>query len=193
MSVLTKLSDKAYWSMRKAMVQEVYKSEDHSIACVANKHKVSPSTLWKWCNEDLGPNQRKWLIEKSHAIRGQRMSENKKVQKASSPAAVPVPDPAPMNKPWDKKKARIAAEHAIALPGALKALGISEEVTDVRSVVHATVKPQLDGVPVKVLELIHGHRKQYGATVVINIDEQGKFIKYEVTGDASVQVFTRNK
>ena len=210
MSVLTKLSDKAYWAMRKAMVKEVYKSETLTISDVAIKHKISPSTLWKWCQEDLGPTQINKLTSKSHAIRGKRITaKSKPVVTAAAlkkDMKIILAQPRPVtaadimaikakNKPWDKKKARIKAEQAIAIPACMAALGISEETPSIRSIVHApTVNPQLAGVPIKVLEqVLHGNRKQCGATVIINLDEQGKFIKYEVTGDASVQVFTRNK
>lgn len=201
MSVLTKLSDSAYWAMRKEMVQEVYKSETMTIADVARRHKISPSTLWKWCNEDLGPNQIKWLIEQSNKIRGQRISAKSKPTDAAikkdmknimfNPAKDPalkvkpravVGDPRqkPMNKPWDKKKAR-----ALLVPSTSPNVppGTLEVHQDIRSLIQSapTVKPTL---PVG--------RKLLGATVVLNLDEHGKFIKYEVTGDVSVQVFTRS-
>jgi hypothetical protein len=164
MSVLTKLSDKAYWSMRKAMVKEACKSEDMSIACVAKRHKISPSTLWQWCKMDLGPNQMKWLLEKSNKIRGKRKTANNEARIANFPA--PVPDPAAkhilavktLNKPWDKKKARIAAEQAIAIPACLAAL-------EVDKVLHKFIP-----------------------TVTIQLDAQGKFIKYEVHGEVNVRV-----
>ena len=203
-SVLTKLSLKSYWAMRKAMVKEVYDSEDKSIKCVAKIHKVNPTTLWNWCNQDLGPNQLKWLLEKSHKIRNAHISKKSVISQKKEMKDIkgPTKIAAPKNKPWDLKKKRIAEEQA-ALPGALKALGISEDTPTFRDVVHPpTVNPKdlcdtpqdptLQPKVVSPLSL-HGNRKQTGATIVINLDDQGKFLKYEVTGDASVQVFTRNK
>lgn len=174
MSVLTKLSESRYNSLRKELVQKVYKSDSLTISAVAERHKISKSTLWKWCLEDLGPNQYKWLIEKSNKIRGERISK-------SHTQFIPI-----KNKPWDKKKARIAAEQAQAIPDVMKAMGISEETPNVRSIVQSapTVKPTLPTLPT--------NRKLLGATVILNLDEHGKFLKYEVTGDVSVQVFTRS-
>jgi hypothetical protein len=205
-SVLTKLSDKAYWRMRKAMVKEVYDSETHSIKCVAERHKISPSTLWGWVHQDLGPNQIKWLLEKSHKIRGQRISESaagtliKDLKNEMKGIMTVAKITAPKHKPWSKKKARIAAEQAAALPGAMKAMGITEDAPTFRDLVQEThISKDLRGTPKeptiqpKVVSTLYGNRKQVGATIVINLDDQGKFIKYEVTGDASVQVFTRNK
>jgi transposase-like protein len=192
MSVLTKLSDKAYLAMRKAMVQEVYKSETLTISEVAAKHKIHPSTLGKWCNKDLGPNQLKWLIEQSHKIRGQRIS-NKKKNTTTAPKVIKTTKTnkqdttTSKNKPWAKKKARIESAQTMSILDALKDMGITndeydyDDVIDIRGVFNApTVKPTL---PIS--------RKLLGATVIINLDEYGKFIKYEVTGDVSVQVFTR--
>lgn len=183
MSVLTKLSDSAYWAMRKAMVQEVYKSETLTISEVAVKHKISPSTLWKWCNEDLGPNQIKWLIEQSHKIRGQRISA-KKI--GISDAAVKKDMKAimmPKNKPWDKKKARALLVPSTSPNNPPGTFEVHQPRPDIRSLIQSapTVKPTLNT-----------GRKLLGATVVLNIDEHGKFLKYEVTGDVSVQVFTRS-
>lgn len=186
MSVLTKLSDKAYWAMRKAMVNEIYKSENLTMFDVALKHKISPSTLWKWCQADLGPTQIKKLTTKCHAIRGERISA-RLAKSTSFPRPVTAADILAIdtkvkNKPWDKKKARALLVPSTSPNNPPGTLEVHQPRPDIRSLIQSpTVKPTLPT-----------GRKQ-GASVVINLDEHGKFIKYEVTGDTSVQVFTRNK
>ena len=134
MSPLTSLSDKAYTSMRKAMVKEVYNSETMSIKDVAERHRVSPSTLWGWCHADLGPSQIKWLVNRCNSLRAKRAKAQNKTRCTDEPV----------------------------------------------------IQPPVVGY------LSCGARKHV-PNVMIHLDSAGKFIKYEVHGAATVQVYALTK
>ena len=195
---VSSLSDFEYSKLRRKLVATVNKSDSQTIKDVAGQHNISHSTLWSWCVEDLGPNQFKWLQERSRELRGKRISKSLSSQPSPTPCmnkqkeaerilnAPNMNDKAkqalllikgitlaPKNKPWDKKKAREA--HQATIQAAYNAV--------------------MDPTPtlVKSVTLPSVLRKTLGPHVTINLSPDGKLVKYEVTGDVNVVVFTQTE
>ena len=191
------LSDREYKKLRRQAVDQVLQSKTQTIKDVAAEKNLSHTTLWGWVQEDAGPNQLKWLTQRSHEIRGQRISKSQEQQEGrlnhltfpTSQVTVPA---VPKNKPWDKKKAK--GYVPAYLKPAVQALKKSKPLHWTKEQEAAAVK-NVDPTPtmVKSITLPSALRKTLGPHVTINLSPDGKLVKYEVTGDVNVVVFTQTE
>lgn len=184
------LTKKEYKQLRKTSVQNVYKSENHTIMDIAAQLNIGASTLWGWCQQDLGPRQLKKVKRLSNALRGTRNSkahqEKKRITNATNMNTmakvallktkglqVPTNLIPHKNKPWDLKKAKLnSPEHQATTQAAYDAISYDNTIKKIT-------------LPV--------HRKTTGPHISINLDPNGKLVNYEVTGDINVTIFTQTE
>jgi hypothetical protein len=206
---ISALSDKEYFKLRKQVVSQVNKSSNQTIADVAVENHIGTSTLWGWCMEDLGPNQFKWVKERSQKLATQRAVATRAAKKSTPTFSNPVPVPAAQvphkNKPWDKKKAREQSpEHQATVKAAFEAI-MGQVPPAPKTLGELMKREQINHVKTPHKELMEKLAKKCCKTqdaccketsaintpaVAINLDSNGKFISYNVTGEVNVLVFS---
>ena len=202
------LSDKEYFKLRNKAVRQVNTSSNQTIADVAIEFRIGTSTLWGWCVEDLGPNQFKWVKERSQKLATQRAVATRAAKKSTPVTVESLKEDAkhfPKNKPWDKKKAKLnSPEHQATVqaafdaimgqvPPAPKTLG---ELMKREQINHVKTphKELMEKLAKKCCKESNACCKETSAintpAVAINLDSNGKFISYNVTGEVNVLVFS---